>query len=434
MISPEELEIVKGKIADKKKRIEEFQQKIRVARKSYKELRIIKEKLSFFRNNPNPDEENNTREINDIKAQIAIYSKGDPEGKKRNRQLKKQLLSLENELAGYVEQIEIAQAKIDSLNLQEDKLSKEEGDITHFVQSLESKLHVYHNYKKKFPLCASTLLYIVDLESQLKFYQNYMKNSTTFSKEEAITSLNQHSGNKKNEFDSRSNELLSINQELEMKEKERIQLYSNLKQYNEELSRISTSRRKLDEELANVMLSYRAEDLSNFSVMSHKRDHLKKLTTEITLLPEFIEKATNEQKQQIHQKEVIIQELQKKIQSTLVDISQNRNQSPVVIQHTKNLEQQWKEHEMLANRSTVLQQKLYKVQDFLERKKLILEEMRRQVVIKQEKPGMPYLLEFYNEQNAENRRLEAKLKKVTRNLEIYQAENAQYLGELNENL
>ena len=104
-----------------------------------------------------------------------------------------------------------------------------------------------------------------------------------------------------------------------------------------------------------------------------------------------------------------------------------------MLKQIQNLEEQWREHDNLLNQVQVLERKMYNAQDLLERKKLILEETRRQVVKKVVKPGIQYLAQFYDEEHLENKKLEMKIIKLNRDLEIYQSEHDQFLRELNEN-
>ena len=434
MISQEELEIVKAKIEEKKQTNERMLQKIKAAEKDNELLNKIQEEVKSYNQEVDIENERVIKQIAELKDQIVIYKKGDPEGRKRNHQLKKQLTSLENTLANNIEKFEQAQRNQDILELQVKQLTAQDEELTPKVKKLDKAVHLYHNYKKNFPRCAATLLNIVDLESHLHFYTTQIirvRNSVKCQIEK-INKMNKSISDKENEIIDLQKQLELINNNIQSNEQLKNQLYADLQGYNTEFEKLNQERKEIDEHFHKVIDLNHQLDLKNINQVSLLRENLLNLSKEIASYPDLINQFEDENKKQLETKKDLVLELQKKIDLAIIEIRKKNSNSPQMLQQIHNLEEEWREHDKLSSYCQNLEKKMYNVQDLLQRKKMILEETRRQVVKKTEKPGIQHLIQFFEEERLENKKLEMKIIKINRDLEIYQSEQAQFLRELNE--
>ena len=172
---------------------------------------------------------------------------------------------------------------------------------------------------------------------------------------------------------------------------------------------------------------FHSKKQSSNSISKHQINHQMSSQTK-----DLIKQFEKDNEKDLKRKQDLIVEIKKKIDAAILEIRVRNSKSPQMLKQIKNLEEQWREHDSLLNKVQILEKRMYNAQDLLERKKMILEETRRQVVRKVTKPGIQYLTQFYEEEHIENKKLEMKIIKVNRDLEIYQSEHDQFLRELNE--
>ncbi|OHS94933.1 hypothetical protein TRFO_38908 [Tritrichomonas foetus] len=432
MISQEELEIVKAKINDFQERVNAIHHKVLLAQHDNADLILTKQKIQILKNNMENDQESYTRVKSELESQIKISKEGDPDGKKRIIHLKKKLESLEEILVKHIEKMEAAQNAEEIFEEKCSIVSEKDEVLSEKVSKLEKKVYKFHQYKKEFPKSAPVLLHVVDLESHLHFYaseivrvKNLVKSQTS-----KIQSLNEDNEKALSELNRVQSNVNSIYEQVRENDENRTKLYNELSELNEKFTEINLKRKEMDDEYTQLSSKNRIQDSALIGYIQNLRERLSKLHNEVMSLPDVSRHLNEEQSMEILKKKQLQIEIQKKIDSALLEITQKNSKSPQVLKLSKELEKSWKEFEELEDKSKDLESKLYRAQDLLERKKNILSEIRRQVVKKPEKHGIEYLNRFYEEVKEENHKLEMKMRSITRDLEIYQSEHGQFLLEL----
>ena len=269
-----------------------------MAEEENKLLNKIQSEVNSKNHETDLENEKVLKQIEELKEQIIIYKKGDPEGRKKNHQLKKQLATLENTLANNIEALENAQRNQDVLEIQVKQITEQDEELTARVKKLEKAVHIYHNYKKNFPRCSSTILNIVDLESQLHFYSTQIirvRNSVKCQIERIEKAKTMISEKEKQLVDLQSN-LESINKNVQTNEAIKNNLYDELQGFNLEFEIINNERKKTDEHFHDVIERNRQKDLKSFHELSLQREKLTKLNNQISNFPDLLKKTKKKNK------------------------------------------------------------------------------------------------------------------------------------------
>ena len=171
--------------------------------------------------------------------------------------------------------------------------------------------------------------------------------------------------------------------------------------------------------------------------MNLLRSRIASLETVIKNFPEESKIEMNNQRTMVLKKKQLAHQIQKKINDILTEISSRHYHSPEVMQLSKNLEQHWKQHQALEDSTNKGEDHLHDLQDLLERKKIAKEELSKMIGNlekrgKKIKSGMKSLDLLYETALIENRKFDAYNRRLTRDLEIYEAEQIQFSGQLKE--
>ena len=131
----------------------------------------------------------------------------------------------------------------------------------------------------------------------------------------------------------------------------------------------------------------------------------------------------NQQEILISKKNQLLQQIKKKIEIKINEITKEYNESSKVINLSKCLELQWNEHEQLQDKTNELEKKLQYLQDNIERKRIVYDTILKQKTELRAKKGIEQFNEFYSIVEKQNRAFGEKIRDLQREITILEDEN-----------
>ena len=437
MFSQAELQVIQSRIEDFQEKIKVLEQQIKIATVDYEEYQQFKKKLQNAKDQIEKEKETMNKQKSELESQIENLKNNTEKNEDSNRkthQLNTKLDSLEEVLAGHIEKMENAQTLEDSLQIKQTQLNKKEKEIDHDIEQAEMLNKIYTNLSQKIRKIAPIKLKIIDLESQIQVIQDQqiLNENLIQTHHEEIKILQEKQRERISELNRSESKLNSINDDIKNAETERVKLYQDLDKLNLSFNELNVQRKSLDIQYNTLIDKNKLEDSKLLEQNQLLRQRLAIVHQEVMSMPHISQQEIEEQSLEIMKKKQIETELQKRYESVLSEITQKYNKSPKVMNLTASLGTQWEEYARLTNRSNELEKKLYKAQELAQRKKFILNEIRRQVVKKQSKPGYDYLCNFYDEMVKENHILGLKKMAASAEEVLYQSDHESLIIKLDE--
>ncbi|OHT09250.1 hypothetical protein TRFO_21896 [Tritrichomonas foetus] len=433
MLSQDEIELLKKRIEERIETQKQFQKKIERAEKDNEALALMEQMLPNALQEKKEEEQQLLKELRELEHMKSTYINiGDPEGEKNNEMLTKKLSTLEDLLADHIEQLEVNQDLFDNLEFQLEKVEDKENEVTEKLNVLKEQEKKFNKFRMRIPKIAPIMLFINDLEDQIKNEEQHVKKAKEMIQFDLnlIQKFSDENSLCQSQFSRKQADLDAINDDIRINEYQRERLKTELLNLQTEFEHINIERSSVETQFQVQLNSYKNEDGHlSLNILKSKLDSLN---TVIKNFPEDSKIELNNQKILITKKKQLAQQIQKKIDSVLYEISHRQNQSTEVMELSKTLENQWKEHEILENTTNKKEDKLYGLQDFLEKRKYVAEEIKKLSLKMKERSGIRNLEQLYEIAFNENRRLDSINRRLTRDLEIYEAEHKQYERELAE--
>lgn len=439
-IGLEDLERKKKAIEEAEKLKKEYQSKIKRAKKDSEQILLLKQILPAALEDKEKEEKELLTQIHNLEDQKQqLQNFGDHDGEKQNDELQKSLSSLENVLADNVEKLEMHQNLQDSLEFKLDKTKKSDAEITEKLNKYESLEAKYDKFQMRIPKIPPIVVYLNDLEDQLQFQKQSLINSKNHiqTHESDIEHYMEKNSVSQSKLSRKQVKLDDVIDKTRINEFQRERLKTEYLDLTSELSRLYTETDKIKSQFQAQLSNYQTEDELIYSELDLLKDRLNEIDKKIKNFPEDSKIEMNNQKVMIIKKKQLAQQIQKKINDILYDISNRQNQSPEVMQLSKSLEKHWKEHQVLEDSTNKQETHLHNLQDLLERKKTSIEEIHNMIKLIEYKgtrlsSGMKSLDFLYDHALKENRKFDAHNRKLSRELEIYEAEHRQFARELDE--
>lgn len=436
----EDLELKKKKIQEAEELKKDYQNKIKRAKKDIEAMQIMKQMLPSALEDKKREEEELLSQIRDLEAQKqALQNNGELEGMKQNDELQKNLSNLENVLADNVEKLEMHQNLQDSLEFKLDKAKQSDSEITDKINKYESLETKFDKYQMRIPKIAPIALYLNDLEDRLQLHKQSIVDSKNLiqAHESSIEHYEEKNSVSQSKLSRKQAKLDDITDKTRINEFQRERLKTEYMNLTSELSRLQTETDKVKSQFQAQLNNYKTEDELIYSEINLFKDKLNELDKKIKNFPEDSKIEINNNKVMVNKKKQLAQQIQKKINDSLYEISNRQNQSPEVMQLSKSLEKHWKEHQILEDSTNKQEIHLHNLQDLLERKKESIEEVSHMIHFlesqgKKISTGLKGLDLLYETALTENRKFDAYNRKLTRELEIYEAEHRQFTRELDE--
>lgn len=436
----EDLEQKKKKIKELEELNKEYQSKIKRAKKDIEATQIMKQMLPMALEDKKREEDELLVQIRDLEEQKRkLQNFGDQDGEKQNDELQKSLSNLENVLADNVDKLEMHQNLQDSLEYKLEKSKKSDQEITDKIEKYELFEAKYDKFQMRMPKIPPVFVYLNDLEDQLQFQKQCLIDSKNLiqTHESDIEQYKEKNSVSQSKLSRKQAKLDDIIDKTRINEFQCERLKTEYLDLSSELNRLSTETDKAKSQLQAQQSNYQTEDELIFSEINLLKDRFNELDKKIKNYPEDSKIEINNQKVMINKKKQLAQQIQKKINDILYEISNRQNQSPEVMQLSKSLENHWKEHQTLEDSTNKQEIRLHNLQDLLERKKESIEEVNNMIKLIEYKgrkmpSGMKSLDLLFETALKENRKFDAYNRKLSRDLEIYENEHRQFARELDE--
>lgn len=439
-IEESDIEGIKQRIETAKKTRKEYEKKIERALKDKEALQIMKQMLPFAQEERKKEEEELLQQIKQLKSHKSKFQLPEvASGELQNEELESRLALLENLLADNVETIDRNQTLQDTLDYRISKSTQAEKE-------LDSQIALYENYFKKLdrmqskvPKYPPILLYLNDLENQIEFHKLQILNQKEKVKAQESEIERYHELNlvSQSKLDRKQIKLEEILHQTRINEFQMNRLKTEIADVNSGFARIQVEKDTEQTQFVIQQKNHKAEDDVVYSEVNLLRSRIASLETVINNFPEESKNEMNNQRTMVLKKKQLAHQIQKKINDILTEISSRHYHSPEVMQLSKNLEQHWKQHQALEDSTNKGEDHLHVLQDLLERKKIAKEELSKMIGNlekrgKKIKSGMKSLDLLYETALIENRKFDAYNRRLTRDLEIYEAEQIQFSRQLKE--
>jgi chromosome segregation ATPase len=165
--------------------------------------------------------------------------------------------------------------------------------------------------------------------------------------------------------------------------------------------------------------------------LSELQDRLLGVEGAIRDFPTRVRDAACEHEIAMGKKKQLTVEIQKKIESQIQELIAQQSRSPVVASLTAQLENHWSEHAKMTESVDGLERKLYGLQEAVERKKMIVVELKqhfRNIVGE----GLRQQDEMYRSARSQNSEFAQKMAALKREVFIYESEQKQFERTLSE--
>ena len=433
MFSEEDVINIKKRINERQELKQQYQKKIERAQKDSEALQMLKEMLPGAKQEKEEEEKQLRKEIRKLEKLKKAYERGEfPDAQKLEEQLENQLSSQEDKLVSHIENLEGKQNLQDHLEYKISNFVKKENEIMEKIKAAKEHEKKFDKFVMRIPKIAPILLYMNDLEDTINTYKNQILDlsQTIKSTEIKIQKASDENSLTQSQLSRKQADLDAINDDIRINEYQRERLKTEYVNLNSEVEHINIERSSAETKLHIQLENYKAQDEKlSLKILKSRLESIDKV---IDNFPEYSRIEMRNQQILINKKKQLAHEIQKKIDNILYEISYRQNQSTEVMDLCKTLEVQWKEHDVLEHSTNEKENKLYGLQDLLERRKNVSKEITSIARKIDVKSGMKHLECLYEIAFKENRKLDKINRKLNRDLEIYESENKQYLRELQE--
>jgi chromosome segregation ATPase len=241
----------------------------------------------------------------------------------------------------------------------------------------------------------------------------------------SITRFGRENDGRRVELQELSSTLASLQYDLRMNELQANRMLNELDSWASELSGRDRQQLQLEHEAEEKHRLLDRDCREAESVLQTLTEDLNAVNSQIESFPTLVKAGISENEIMIAKRKQLIQEITKKIEMSQQEIIQRRSQSPEVMELTRRLEADWREHARLTELAETLMRQLKALQDSLDRKKSFAKLLPRQNFAAGP-TGLRHLDLLYNAAMSQNRDMAEEMRTMRRELNVLEAEKLQF--------
>lgn len=426
MISENEYQILQQKIDNELERKRNLELQVHRIEKDIEAADVIKSLIPNSVQEKEREESEFKARVAELERQIDIYDRfGDEELSKEMKDLEIELGNSEKIMMELVEKTDNNQELTDDYEKAISDLREREDEINKKLIYFEKITEKYEMLNKKIPSSGPLMMKCLDTLKKIEMLENGLvktMNLISFSKfnQKKFMDENALKLAELNKIIDKSN---NLNESVKLNETKKGNLYLELSNLTFQNDSILIRTNELKDNWKNKLGELQKK-------MDNEENEFKELNLKVSGIeeriksfPEIIESTMNQQEILISKKNQLLQQIKKKIEIKINEITKEYNESSKVINLSKCLELQWNEHEQLQDKTNELEKKLQYLQDNIERKRIVYDTILKQKTELRAKKGIEQFNEFYSIVEKQNRAFGEKIRDLQREITILEDEN-----------